>query len=150
MYSLLRIKQSDWSSWYGAPSYIFWSRFSSYYTLALVWYDSLFAKPRDRYQPFRTHSKISYKVGNWHSLALNTKRDCGGWAFITCSGNGFGLNGYQIMNSGLDKRKRGLRNGGGGGNGEKKEGKLRDFSKQFLPRRVKLARERIDGRGWSQ
>ncbi len=32
-----------------------------------VWYASLLANPRGRYQPFRANSKIIYKVGNWHS-----------------------------------------------------------------------------------
>ncbi len=32
-----------------------------------VWYVSLFAKPRGRYQPFRANSKVSYKFGNWYS-----------------------------------------------------------------------------------
>ncbi len=32
-----------------------------------IWYASLFAKPRCRYQPSRANSKISYKVGNWHA-----------------------------------------------------------------------------------
>ncbi len=33
-----------------------------------IWYASLFAKPRGRYQPVRENSKIIYKVGNWHLL----------------------------------------------------------------------------------
>ncbi len=32
-----------------------------------IWCASLFAHPRGRYQPFGANSKISYKVGNWHS-----------------------------------------------------------------------------------
>ncbi len=32
-----------------------------------IWYVSPFAKPRGRDLPFRANSKISYKVGNWHS-----------------------------------------------------------------------------------
>ncbi len=35
----------------------------------------------------------------------------------------------------------------GGGEEEQKEGKLRDFSKQFFPRRVKLTLEGVYGRG---
>ncbi len=31
-----------------------------------IWYVSLFAKPRCRYQPSRANPKISYTVGNWH------------------------------------------------------------------------------------
>ncbi len=31
-----------------------------------IWYASLFAKPRGRYQPFRANSKISNNVGKWH------------------------------------------------------------------------------------
>ncbi len=32
-----------------------------------IWYFSLFANPRCRYQPSRANPKISYKVGNWHA-----------------------------------------------------------------------------------
>ncbi len=32
-----------------------------------IWYASLFAKPRGRYQTFREKSTISYKAGYWHS-----------------------------------------------------------------------------------
>ncbi len=32
-----------------------------------VWYASLFAKPRGKYQPLRANSKICYKVGDWQS-----------------------------------------------------------------------------------
>ncbi len=41
----------------------------------------------------------------------------------------------------------GLRNWGLGGEEEQKEGKLRDFSQQFFPRRVKLAPEEINRKG---
>ncbi len=43
-------------------------------------------------------------------------------------------------------RARGGPPGAGGGEEEQKEGKLRDFSKQFSPRRVKLTLEGIYGR----
>ncbi len=32
-----------------------------------IWYASLFANPRGRYQPSRANSKISHKVGNWYA-----------------------------------------------------------------------------------
>ncbi len=32
-----------------------------------IWFASLFAKPRCRYQPSWANSKIIYKVGNWHA-----------------------------------------------------------------------------------
>ncbi len=41
--------------------------------------------------------------------------------------------------------KRGLRNWGWGREVEQQEGKLRDFSKHFFPRRVKLTLEGIYG-----
>ncbi len=53
-----------------APFKALWNRLSSYYTEALsasaprIWCASLWAKPRDRCQPFGANSKISYKVGN--------------------------------------------------------------------------------------
>ncbi len=31
-----------------------------------IWYASVFVKPRGRGQPYGRHSKVSYKVGNWH------------------------------------------------------------------------------------
>ncbi len=32
-----------------------------------LWYARLLAKPRGRYQPFGANSRVSYKVGKWHS-----------------------------------------------------------------------------------
>ncbi len=32
-----------------------------------IWYASLFAEPRFRYQLSRANSKVSYKVGSWHA-----------------------------------------------------------------------------------
>ncbi len=32
-----------------------------------MWYVSLSAKPHGGYQPLRANSKISNKIGNWHS-----------------------------------------------------------------------------------
>ncbi len=67
----LGIKQVECSSWFGAPSEIFQNRLSSIIrglsvSTPRIWYGSLFAKPRDRYQPFRANLKISYKVGIRH------------------------------------------------------------------------------------
>ncbi len=50
-----------------------------------IWYVSLFAKPRGRYQPFRANSEISHKVGKFP-----TKSDCSGWTFIPWRSDSFG------------------------------------------------------------
>ncbi len=49
-----------------------------------IWYASLFAKPRCRYQPSRANAKISYKVRNWHAsppppLRRETAATTSGW-----------------------------------------------------------------------